>query len=250
LDLQLDGKAALVTGGSAGLGRAIAIGLAAEGARLCLAARRPDMLEVAADEIESKSGRRPELISCDLLVSGEPMRLAQAASERLGYVDILVNCAGVGRPVPLQAPEEVWDESMTMNFTARRQLIQALLPGMMQREWGRVINITGGSEPRAINAGFSGKSALQAWCKGVSREVGRLGITLNSIAPGRLLSEQALRRYTEEERAAFADKEVPVGRLGRPEELACLAVFLASPLASYITGAVIPVDGGLRRYAF
>jgi 3-oxoacyl-[acyl-carrier protein] reductase len=250
MDLHLTDKTAIVTGGSAGLGRAIALGLAAEGAQVAIVARRPAMLDEAALEIEHTTGRRPVLIPADILKPGEAVRIAREATTALGRVDIVVNSAGVGRPGTVDTPEEVWDEVMMMNFTARRQLIQALLPGMIERQWGRVINITGGSEPRAVNAGFSGKAALVAWCKGVSREVGRHGITLNALAPGRLLSEQAFRRYTEEERAAFADAEVPMGRLGRVEELADMAVFLASPRASYITGAVIPVDGGLRRYAF
>ncbi|WP_163271796.1 SDR family NAD(P)-dependent oxidoreductase [Chelativorans alearense] len=250
MDLELEGKTALVTGGSAGLGRAIAAGLAGEGVRLCIAARRPEMLEDAAGELAAISGKRPVLVQADMMEKGAAVRLAEEAIRGLGHVDILVNSAGVGRPVKLDTPEETWDEVIMMNFTSRRQLIQALLPRMMERGWGRIINITGGSEPTKINAGFSGKAALQAWCKGVSREVGKHGITINAVAPGRLLSEQAYRRYTEEERAAFAAKEVPVGRLGYPGELANVAVFLASPKASYVTGAVVPVDGGMRRYAF
>jgi 3-oxoacyl-[acyl-carrier protein] reductase len=250
VNLELEGKTALVTGGSAGLGRAIAAGLAVEGTRVCIAARRPEMLEDAARELERISGRKPEVLSVDITQEGASRLLAKQANEVLGGVDILVNCAGTGRPIPVEAPEETWVEVMMMNFTSRRQLIQGLLPGMVERRFGRVINITGGSEPRTINAGFSGKAALQAWCKGLSREVGQYGITINAVAPGRLLSEQALRRYTEQDRDEFAKKEIPVGRLGRPEELACVAVFLASPKASYITGAVVPVDGGMRRFAF
>jgi 3-oxoacyl-[acyl-carrier protein] reductase len=250
MDLELQGRTALVTGGSAGLGRAIAAQLAAEGARVCLVARRPEMLDEAARELEALCGRRPSLVSADITAPGAARRIAGEAAAAMGGVDILVNCAGGGRPVPMEPPEELWDEVMAMNFTSRRQLIQALLPGMVERGWGRVINITGGTEPRQINAGFSGKAALQAWCKGVSREVGKYGVTINSVAPGRLLSEQSLRRYSAEQRDEFARQEIPVGRLGRPDELACVAVFLASPKASYITGAIIPVDGGLRRFAF
>ncbi len=91
---------------------------------------------------------------------------------------------------------------------------------------------------------------MHAWAKGLSREVGRHGITVNSIGPGRIMSEQIRRNYSEEERARFSAAEIPLGRYGEPEELAVLAVFLASPLASYITGTLIPVDGGLRRYSF
>ncbi|MGH7101352.1 MAG: SDR family oxidoreductase, partial [Acetobacteraceae bacterium] len=118
------------------------------------------------------------------------------------------------------------------------------------RSWGRIINITGKSEPFGLNGAFAAKAALHAWAKGLSREVGRHAITVNSIAPGRIMSEQIRRNYPPVERARFAAAEIPLGRYGEPEELAALAVFLASPLAGYITGTVIPVDGGLRRYSF
>jgi 3-oxoacyl-[acyl-carrier protein] reductase len=121
---------------------------------------------------------------------------------------------------------------------------------MMARRWGRIINITGGFEPTQINAGFSGKAALQAWAKGASRELGQYNITINAIPPGRVMSEQTRRKYSEDVRREFSEREIPMGRFGEPEEIACLAVFLCSPLAGYITGAVFPVDGGLSRYAF
>jgi 3-oxoacyl-[acyl-carrier protein] reductase len=121
---------------------------------------------------------------------------------------------------------------------------------MIERGWGRIINITGKSEPDRLNASFAAKAAVHAWAKGLSREIGRSGITVNSIAPGRIMSEQIRRLYPERERQQLADTEISVGRYGEPEDLAAMAVFLASPLASYITGTVIPVDGGLRRYQF
>jgi 3-oxoacyl-[acyl-carrier protein] reductase len=139
---------------------------------------------------------------------------------------------------------------MTLNFTRQRQLTHAILPGMIEHHWGRIINITGKSEPEKLNAAFAAKAALHSWAKGLSRDVGKHGITVNSIAPGRIISEQILRNYPPEERKRFSDTEIPVGEYGQPEDLAVLAVFLASPLARYITGTVIPVDGGLRRYQF
>jgi 3-oxoacyl-[acyl-carrier protein] reductase len=113
-----------------------------------------------------------------------------------------------------------------------------------------VINITGKSEPEGVNGAFSAKAAVHAWAKGLSREVGRSGVTVNCIPPGRILSDQVRRNYTPEYRDRHSEHEIPVGRYGEPEELANLAVFLASPRAAYITGAVFPVDGGLRRYQF
>ena len=139
---------------------------------------------------------------------------------------------------------------MTLNFTRPRQLTHALLPNMIENGWGRIVNITGKSEPEGLNASFSAKAAVHAWAKGLSREVGRYGITINSIAPGRIMSDQIRRNYPPEYREEHAAKEIPVGRYGEPEELACMAVFLASPVACYITGVVLAVDGGLRRYQF
>jgi 3-oxoacyl-[acyl-carrier protein] reductase len=177
-------------------------------------------------------------------------RIRDAAIQALGAVEILVNCAGGSRPLPIEAGEERWEEAMTLNFTRLRQLTQAVLPGMVERKWGRILNITGKSEPDRINAAFAAKAAVHSWAKGLSREVGRFGITVNSIAPGRIISEQILRNYPEEERRRFSDQEIPVGEYGQPADLAWLVAFLASPLARYITGTVIPVDGGLRRYQF
>jgi 3-oxoacyl-[acyl-carrier protein] reductase len=250
MDLQLAGKTALVTGASIGIGRGIALALAKEGARLAIAARRASLLEEVAGEIVAAGGAKPALIVEDLMQEGSPQRIAAAALAGLGSVEILVNNAGGSRPFKLDAAETQWEEALTLNFTRQRQLAHALIDQMMARKWGRIINITGKSEPEGINGAFSAKAAVHAWAKGLSREVGRHGITVNCIPPGRILSEQIRRNYTPEYRQWQAENEIPVGRYGEPEDLACLVCFLASPLAGYITGTVIPVDGGLRRYQF
>ena len=250
MDLQLKGKTALVTGASQGIGRAIAKGLAAEGVALCIAARRRELLNQLAKEIVAAGGQQPYIATVDIMAEGAPQKLAQEALQQFGKIEILVNCAGGSRPLPLDAPEEKWTEAITLNFTRVRQLTHAVLPGMIKHNWGRIINITGKSEPDRMNAAFAAKAAVHAWSKGLSREVGKYGITVNSIPPGRIMSEQILRNYPEPERKEFSEREIPVGRYGEPEELACMAIFLASPIARYITGTVIPVDGGLRRYSF
>lgn len=251
MDLQLKGKTALVTGASMGIGRAIAKGLAAEGVRVCIAARRRNLLDKLAGEITSAGGAMPAIVEIDVMPEGAPQRLAQAALAQLGEVNILINSAGGSRPaVPIDAPEEEWSEVMTLNFIRVRQLTHALLPGMIEKSWGRVVNISGKSEPESLVTANPAKAAIHAWSKGLSRKVGRHGITVNCIPPGRIMSEQIRRKYSEQYRAEQSAKDIPVGRYGEPEELACLAVFLASPIACYITGAVLPVDGGLRRYAF
>jgi 3-oxoacyl-[acyl-carrier protein] reductase len=250
MDLKLNDKTALVTGASIGIGRAIARGLAEEGVRLAIVARRVELLEELADEIVAADCPRPIVIQQDVMEDGSPARVAAEALSALGRVDILINNAGGSRPMPVDAPEERWTEAMTLNFTRPRQLTHALLPSMIEHQWGRIVNITGKSEPEGLNASFSAKAAVHAWAKGLSREVGQHGITINSIPPGRIMSEQIRRNYTPEYRAEHAATEIPVRRYGEPEELAALAIFLASPLACYITGTVMPVDGGLRRYQF
>lgn len=250
MDLQLRDKTALVTGASMGIGRAIAKGLAAEGVRVAAVARRTALLDAMAGEIMASGGSPPVPITQDLLTEDAAERLRDAALSALGSVEILVNCAGGSRPLPIDAPEERWAEAITLNFTRQRQIAHALLPQMTARRWGRIISITGKSEPERLNAAFAAKAAMHAWAKGLSREVGQYGITVNSISPGRIMSEQIRLNYAEDYRARFAATEIPVRRWGEPEDLAVLAVFLASPLAEYITGAVIPVDGGLRRYQF
>ena len=250
MDLGLKGRTALVTGASMGIGRAIARLLAREGVKLAVVARRKPLLEELAGEIARNQDPAPALIVQDIMAEDATERIRDGAIKALGHVDILINCAGGSRPLPVDAAEERWQEAITLNFTRVRQLTHAILPGMMERKWGRIVNITGKSEPEHINAAFSAKAAVHAWAKGLSRDVGKLGITVNSIAPGRIMSEQIRRNYPPEERERFSRVEIPVGRYGEPEELAVMAVFLCSPLAGYVSGTVIPVDGGLRRYQF
>jgi 3-oxoacyl-[acyl-carrier protein] reductase len=234
-----------------GIGRAIAKGLAAEGVKLCIAARRKSLLEDLANEIAAAGGSRPAVVEIDIMPEGAPSRLTRAALDALGHIDILVNSAGGSKPaISIDAPDSAWEEAMTLNFVRLRQLTHAVLPGMIEKKWGRVINISGKSEPERLIAATPAKAALHAWAKGLSREVGKHGITVNCIPPGRIMSEQIRNKYSEKFRAKQSAEEIPVGRYGEPEELAALAVFLASPVACYITGAVLPVDGGLRRYAF
>jgi 3-oxoacyl-[acyl-carrier protein] reductase len=250
MDLRIKGKAAVVTGASMGIGRGIALALGGEGVCLALVARRANLLEEVAGEIVAAGGERPLLIVEDFLLEGAPDRIGAAALAGLGRVDILVNNAGGSRPFNRNASEEQWQEAMTLNFTRQRQLTHRLLDQMIEAGWGRIVNITGKSEPDGINGAFCAKAAIHAWAKGLSREVGKHGITVNSIPPGRIMSEQIRRNYTPEYRQWQADNEIPVGRYGEPEDVANLVCFLVSPLAGYISGAVIPVDGGLRRYQF
>ncbi|HTP62771.1 MAG TPA: SDR family oxidoreductase [Burkholderiales bacterium] len=246
MDLGIAGKTALVTGASAGIGRAIAKALAAEGAKLAVVARRRKLLETLQDEI----GAKLTIIECNFMQDDAPAKIAESALAGLGSVEILVNNAGGSRKFDLKASEEQWEEALTLNFTRQRQLTHKLLDQMMAKKWGRIVNLTGKSEPEGINGAFCAKAAMHSWSKGLSREVGKHGITVNCIPPGRIISEQILRNYTPEYRQWQSEHEIPVGEYGQPEDIANLVCFLASPRARYITGTVIPVDGGLRKYQF
>jgi len=213
-------------------------------------ARRKDLLDELAAEVRAADGAEVIPIVQDLMEEDAARTLAAAAIAAVGRIDILVNNAGGSRPLPVDAPDSAWDEALTLNFTRYRQVTHALLPQMIDGKWGRIINITGKSEPEGLNAAFAAKAAVHAWAKGLSREIGEHGITVNCIPPGRIMSEQIRRNYPPDYRERFAEEEIPVGYWGEPEDLAALAVFLASAQARYITGTVIPVDGGLKRYQF
>ncbi len=250
MDLMLKGRAAVVTGASSGIGRAIARELGREGARLAITGRREKNLQEVAAEIEAMGAPRPAIVVHDAMDPGYVEAVASQALAALGKVEILVNNAGGSRAFGKDATEAQWEEAFMLNFTRHRQLTQRLLPGMAEGRWGRVINIIGKFEPEGVNGAFAAKAAVASWSKGLSREVGPRGVTVNCIAPGRILSDQILRNYTPEYRQWQSEHEIDVRRYGDPEELAALAAFIASPRASYITGVVIPVDGGLRRYQF
>ncbi len=249
MDLQLQGKIALVTGASVGLGRAIARLLAEEGCKLALLARRRTLLEELAAELPASA--EPLVIVEDILSPGMAERTRQVVLDRFGGLDILVNNAGGSRPQKDLGPDDVWLESMELNFHAGRRLTHAFIPVMQARKFGRVVNITGQDEPHNINAANAPNGAVHIWAKALSRQVGRDGITINSIPPGRIHSEQIDTRIlpTEEAQRAWAEKEVPVGYIGEAEDLAVLVAFLCSPRARYITGQVIHVDGGTRRFS-
>ena len=248
MDLELSGKVAVVTGTSVGLGREIAKVLAAEGARTVVVARRANLLATLQDEIERAGGARPLALPLDLYTPDAPTRIRDAALSAYGRVDILINNAGGSRPIPWDSPDAAWDESFSINFTAVRRTTHALLPGMIERRWGRVLCVTGTAEPSGVNAAVAAKAGVHAWAKGLSREMGRHGITINSLSPGRVHSEQIDQRLhpTPESQAEFA-RNIPLGYFGDPSDVAFLAAFLCSPKARYITGERIHVDGGLHR---
>jgi 3-oxoacyl-[acyl-carrier protein] reductase len=251
MDLQLKGRTALVSGASTGIGAGIARCLAAEGVRVALTARRRELLDKLCDEIVDRGGARPVVVTGDLTSASDVARITADAAAALGPIDILVNAAGGSRPITAETREEVWEEAFALNFTAIRRLTEAVLPAMRSRRWGRIICISGSMEPRSVNAATAAKAAIHLWAKGLSCDVAAEGITVNTIPPGRINSEQVLTKLhrTEEARQAFIAKNIPIGYFGEPEDIGHLVTFLASPLARYVTGAVIPVDGSMHYYA-
>jgi 3-oxoacyl-[acyl-carrier protein] reductase len=243
MDLELSDKVALVTGAGIGIGRAIAHTLSDEGCRIAVVGRREALMQEIADELEQKRRPRPLIIVQDITDADAAERVKATVDAAFPSLDILVNNAGGSRPL------EEWDEAMRLNFHAGRELAHAFLPAMRSRKFGRIINITGSDEPIAVNAAVPPNGAVHIWAKALARVVGADGVTVNSIPPGRIHSEQIDKRLLPSEAAqrAWVEENCPAGYIGEPEDLAVLVAFLASPRARYITGQVIHVDGGARR---
>jgi len=251
MELNFEGRTALVTGASQGIGRATARMLAVAGVNVVGVARRAELVEELAAQVVGPGRGKVIPLKADFYDQDAPEGVAAEAMRLLGHVDILINAAGQSRPLPFDAGKSQWEEGMVLNFFRIRELTHAVVPGMREQGWGRIVTFTGTSEPIMLNAAFTAKAAVHVWSKGLSRQLAPYGITVNCLQPGRIHSEQMKRRYpTEESEHEYARAEIPIGRFGEPEEIAVVAIFLASPLASYVTGTVIPVDGGSSRFAF
>jgi len=252
MKLQLESRIALVTGASKGLGRAITQTLAEEGCHLILVARGEAALNETADAIAQQGFSRPRVLPCDLLRRDAATYLCEAIVSDGGMLpDILINNAGGSRPFDGLGSLQQWEEAMFLNFHAGRELAHQLLESMKSRGFGRIVNITGGDEPVAINGAVPPNGAVHIWSKALSRVVAPFGITVNSIPPGRLHSEQVDHKLlpTPEAQRQWVKDNCPAGYIGEPEDLAALVAFLCSPKARYITGQVIHVDGGARRFS-
>lgn len=251
LKINLDGHLALVTGASTGIGAGTAKALACAGADVILAGRDVSALERVAAQVEAE-GRKASLVSADLATLGGVEAVCEhvlTSSRR--PLDILVNNVGASLPTGLDASDDFWDHAFDLNFSAARRLTQRFLPSMLEEGWGRVISVSGSMEPRSLNAATAAKGALHLWSKGLSSDVAKEGVTVNCVAPGRITSAQTMERLHPDEvaRARFIETNIPAGRFGEGLEMGYTIAFLASDLAAYVTGSVIPVDGGMHTFA-
>lgn len=248
MDLGIAGKRALVTGASAGIGRAVAHVLATEGARVVIAARNLERLTAVRDEIAATGADAPAMVTGDLSSADGVAAVARDAAAAYGGIDILVNNAGASRPMPKDADDAFWEEAFALNFSSARRLTEALLADMRRAGWGRVVNLSGALVQRNVNAATPAKIALVSWSRSLAQEIAADGVTVNCVAPGRINSDQILNRlFPTEDARAGQIKDIPMGRFGEPEELADLVAFLVSDRARYITGVHVPVDGGMVR---
>ncbi len=250
MDLYLKGKTAVITGASQGIGRAIVKELAMEGVKVFAVARNGSLLESLKAEIAEAGGVVPITFSQDLVAPEGPKKIASAALAGLAHVDILINNAGRSQAVDIVGPEEPWIESMTLDFDRHRQLTQELLPGLIARRQGVILNLTSTYELRTVNVSAVAKAAIVMWSKQLAGQLGQHGITVNCLQPGLIDTENTRRLFTTDERRDYAQREIPLGDFGEPQDMANMATFLVSPRARYITGTVTVVDGGGRRYAF
>jgi 3-oxoacyl-[acyl-carrier protein] reductase len=249
MKLNLEGKTALITAASGEIGNGIAFALAEHGVRVAISGRNKVALELVAERLAAFSSEPPVIVVGNVCANGGPAQIAAEALKALGgQVDILVNNAGGAMPFTNKAEDSFWDEALTLNFLAAQRLTDAIFPQMKLRQWGRIINISGALVAPKLNGAAPAKAALVSWSRTLSSELGPHGITVNTIAPGRINSAQIQKLYpTNEAKAEFIKQNIPAGYFGEPYDIGNLVAFLCSPLARYINGSAIPVDGGAVR---
>jgi 3-oxoacyl-[acyl-carrier protein] reductase len=260
VDLRLRGKIALISGASKGIGRAVALGLAEEGVHLALNARGAETLEKLAAEITRQYGVQTLAVPGDMSRLPDVQAFVQRTVERFGHIDILVNNAGSSQGgIFWEVPDQVWLDSWGLKLFGYVRLMREVIPHMIRQGGGRIVNIVGntGKQPvPTLLPGGSANVALLNITRGVAEAVAKHNIIVNAVNPGPIRTERwdglmeglgkALGITAAEYEATFV-KEIPVGRVGRPEEIADLVVFFASERAAYITGTSITADGGMTK---
>ena len=257
MDIRLDGKTALITGGSDGLGRAMANKFAASGANVAILAREPGRLEEARQEIaDSAAGQaRVEAVSCDVTDPAQIKAAWERVTGSLGAVDILINNAGASAVGPfVDITDEMWQADLDLKLFAAIRLSRLALPGMAEQKWGRIINVLAGvaKTPGARSAPTSvSRAAGMALTKVLAGEGAPNNVLVNALLVGLIrTSQQERRRLATKPDVPFDEfiapdiARIPLGRIGKPEEFANLACFLVSDAGSYVTGCAINVDGG------
>ncbi|QJQ96908.1 MULTISPECIES: SDR family NAD(P)-dependent oxidoreductase [Halomonadaceae] len=255
MELGMAGKVALVTGSSEGIGFETACALAAEGVRVVLVARRLHLLEQSAERIATATGQRPTIVAADMATPEGPAAAIGAAIEAHGALDILVNNAGSSAAGPfLNADDALWQEDIELKLMGAVRCIRVALPYLKASSAAAIVNITtsaakappGASLPTSVT-----RAAGIALTKSLANELGGDGIRVNTVCVGRVRSAQVERRWQREaselsweEYSARQGQSIPLGRLGEARDVANCIVFLASPLAAYVTGASLNVDGG------
>ena len=258
MDLKLAGKRALVCGGSSGLGRAVATALVAEGAHVALLSRDVEKLQAVADALNAAGPGRAVVAAADLADHEALLKAVDAAEALLGgHIEILLNNTGGPPPSGVSNLDpQVWRDHFESMVLSIFRLTDRVLPGMRAAGWGRILNVASITvvEPSAaLGVSNTLRASVAAWAKTLAGEVGADGVTVNTLLPGRIdtpridrLDKATAERTgtTPQEARAESVKSIPVGRIGSPEEFGATAAFLASPLAAYITGSLIRLDGG------
>ncbi|MGO9453214.1 MAG: SDR family oxidoreductase [Candidatus Binataceae bacterium] len=260
MDLKLKGKKALIFGGSKGIGRGIADALAAEGVDVALVARSKETLDRSVAEINAREGGRAVGLVADLGDWPSVENAVKSARQQIGSIDILLNNSGGPPPSgALGVKPEVWEAQFRAMVLALFRITEMVLPEMRERKWGRILNVASFSVVEPIpHLGISNslRGAVVGWAKTLAGEVARDGVTVNTLLPGTIATDRLIQLnraaaersgISPEEAVKRAGAAVPVGRLGTVEEFGAVAAFLASPLASYVTGSMIRIDGGLVR---
>jgi len=259
MDLQLKGKTALILGGSKGLGRGVADALAAEGVAVAIVARGQEALDRAVGEISAR-GANAVGFAADLANWPTVEAAANAARKELGHIDILLNNSGGPPPSGVVGVSaKTWEDQFHAMVLPLFRITDLLIGDMRARKWGRILNIASMSvvEPiAAIGVSNTLRSAIVGWAKTLATETARDGITVNTLLPGAIATDRTVQlsraaaerqKISVEEAIQRNAQTIPVGRLGTPEEFGAVAAFLASPLAAYVTGSLIRIDGGVLR---